>query len=63
MANTILANGNTNWIILVILGVFLVAMIVMTIIPQKKRQKQQQEMMNSIRARAEEIVLNNLIYA
>lgn len=39
--------GENIWVI-VILGVLLVGMIVMTIIPQKKRQKQQQEMMNSI---------------
>lgn len=61
MANTILANGNTNWIILVILGVFLVAMIVMTIIPQKKRQKQQQEMMNSIRVGTKVMTIGRLI--
>lgn len=61
MANTILATGNTNWIILVILGVFLVAMIVMTIIPQKKRQKQQQEMMNSIRVGTKVMTIGRLI--
>jgi len=38
----------TNYWVLIILGVFLVVMIVMTIIPQKKRQKQHEGMMNSI---------------
>ena len=52
--------GN-SWIILVILGVFLVAMIVMTIIPQKKRQKQQQEMMNSIRVGTKVMTIGRLI--
>lgn len=61
MVNTICASGSSNWIILVILGVFLVAMIVMTIIPQKKRQKQQQEMMNSIRVGTKVMTIGRLI--
>ena len=62
MVNTISATGgNTNWIILVILGVFFVAMIEMTIIPQKKRQKQQQEMMNSIRVGTKVMTIGRLI--
>ena len=37
-----------NWWLYLIIGVILVGMILLTIIPQKKRQKQQQEMMNSL---------------
>ena len=42
------ASGMPEWVMYVIIGVVLVGMIVLTIIPQKKRQKQQQEMMNSL---------------
>lgn len=38
-----------NWYIWVILGVLLVFMILMSVIPNRKRQKKAQEMMNSIR--------------
>lgn len=46
MLNNILAvDLSSNWVMLVILGGFFVLMMVMTILPQKKRQKQMQEMM------------------
>ena len=38
-----------NWYVLVILGVLIVFMILMSVIPNRKRQKKAQEMMNSIR--------------
>ena len=38
-----------NWYIWVILGVLLVFMILMSVVPNRKRQKKAQEMMNSIR--------------
>lgn len=38
-----------NWYIWIILGVLLVFMILMSVIPNRKRQKKAQEMMNSIR--------------
>ena len=50
-----------NYWILGILGVFLVAMIVMTIIPQKKRQKQQQEMMSSIAVGTKIMTIGRLV--
>ncbi|MGN1100125.1 MAG: preprotein translocase subunit YajC [Christensenellales bacterium] len=40
---------STSWPLLLILGVFLVLMIVMSIVPQRKRQKQMAEMMNSMK--------------
>lgn len=42
------ADSNNNWIMLVILGVFFVAMILMTIIPQRKQKKKMQDMMSSL---------------
>ena len=39
---------NSSYTMYIILGVFLVLMIVMTVIPQRKQKKKQQEMMNSI---------------
>ena len=42
------SSGN-SWYIWVILGVLLVFMVLMSVIPNKKRQKKAQEMMNSIR--------------
>lgn len=48
-SSTLLAASDfPEWVMYVIIGVVLVGMIVLTIIPQKKRQKQQQEMMNSL---------------
>lgn len=47
MSNLLLAWNNT-YTMYIILGVFLVLMIVMTIIPQRKQKKKQEEMMNSI---------------
>lgn len=41
-------SGN-NWIMLVVLGVLFVLMIVMSIVPQKKRQKETQKMMESLK--------------
>lgn len=43
-----LAEWNNAYTMYIILGVFLVLMIVMTIIPQRKQKKKQEEMMNSI---------------
>ena len=40
---------STSWPLLLILGVFLVLMIVMSVVPQRKRQKQMAEMMNSMK--------------
>ena len=48
MTNILLASALPDWVIWVIMAVVLVGMILLTIIPQKKRQKQQQEMMNSL---------------
>ncbi len=42
------ADSNNSWIMLVILGVFFVAMILMTIIPQRKQKKKMQDMMSSL---------------
>ena len=39
---------NNTYTMYIILGVFLVIMIVMTIIPQRKQKKKQEAMMNSI---------------
>jgi len=52
--------GSNIWVI-VILGVFLVAMIVMTIIPQKKRQKQQQEMMTNLQVGTKLMTIGRLV--
>lgn len=41
--------GSNSWIILVVLGVMLVATMLLSIIPQKKRQKKAQEMMAGIK--------------
>lgn len=42
------STGN-SWIMLAVLGVLFVLMIVMSIVPQKKRQKETQKMMESLR--------------
>ncbi len=47
MESMLLAWDN-SYAMYIILGVFLVLMIVMTVIPQRKQKKKQQEMMNSI---------------
>lgn len=49
LAETAKASGGSSWIILVVLGVAMVGMMLMSIIPQKKRQKKAQEMMASIK--------------
>lgn len=57
LLNSILAMTGTSgegsssgeWITLVILGVAMVGMILLTIIPQKKRQKQAQQMMSALK--------------
>lgn len=41
--------SGSSWIILVVLGVMLVATMLLSIIPQKKRQKKAQEMMANIK--------------
>ena len=42
------ANKGNSWPMLVLLGGMLILMVVMSVIPQRKRQKQAQEMMNSL---------------
>ena len=42
-------NSTGNWIMLAVLGVLMVGMILMSIIPQRKRQKQAQEMMSALK--------------
>ena len=46
--NNLIAETFPGWVMWVILGVFFVAMIVMTIVPQRKQKKKMQDMMNSI---------------
>ena len=50
-----------EWVMYVIIGVVLVGMIVLTIIPQKKRQKQQQEMMNSLAVGTKIMTIGRLV--
>lgn len=47
-ADTTESDGSSSWIMLVILGVFFVAMILMTVIPQRKQKKKMQDMMSSL---------------
>ena len=44
----LIAEWQTTYTMYIILGVFLVLMIVMTIVPQRKQKKKQEAMMNSI---------------
>jgi preprotein translocase subunit YajC len=46
--NSLLLAWSNTYTMYIILGVFLVLMIVMTVIPQRKQKKKQEEMMNSI---------------
>lgn len=46
--NIIAAVDGSNWVMFVILGAFFVLMMVMSIVPQRKRQKQMQEMMSNL---------------
>ena len=55
------ASGMPEWVMYVIIGVVLVGMIVLTIIPQKKRQKQQQEMMNSLAVGTKIMTIGRLV--
>ncbi|MCR4660723.1 MAG: preprotein translocase subunit YajC [Clostridia bacterium] len=48
MLNLLSIEWNNTYTMYIILGVFLVVMIVMTIIPQRKQKKKQEAMMNSI---------------
>ena len=50
-----------QWVIWVILAVVLVGMVLLTIIPQKKRQKQQQEMMNSLAVGTKIMTIGRLV--
>ena len=50
-----------NWWLYLIIGVILVGMILLTIIPQKKRQKQQQEMMNSLTVGTKIMTIGRLV--
>lgn len=50
-----------NWWLYLIIGVILVGMILITIIPQKKRQKQQQEMMNSLTVGTKIMTIGRLV--
>ena len=50
-----------SWVIYVFIGVILVGMILLTIIPQKKRQKQQQEMMNSLTVGTKIMTIGRLV--
>ena len=52
--------GNQIWM-LVILGVFLVLMIVMSIVPQRKQKKKQEEMMNSIQVGSKIMTIGGII--
>ena len=61
-SSTLLAASNIpEWVMYVIIGVVLVGMIVLTIIPQKKRQKQQQEMMNSLAVGTKIMTIGRLV--
>lgn len=50
-----------NYYIYIILGVFLVLMIVMSIIPQRKQRKKQEEMMNSIQVGSKIMTIGGII--
>ena len=52
--------GNNIWMF-VILGVFLVLMIVMSIVPQRKQKKKQEEMMNSIQVGSKIMTIGGII--
>ncbi len=53
--------GGSNIWMFVILGVFLVLMIVMSIIPQRKQKKKQEEMMNSIQVGSKIMTIGGII--
>ncbi len=53
--------GGQKWLPIVILGVFFVLMIVMTILPQKKRQKQMQSMMDNLAVGDKVMTIGRLI--
>lgn len=50
-----------NYYIYIILGVFLVLMIVMSIVPQRKQRKKQEEMMNSIQVGSKIMTIGGII--
>ena len=49
-AGTTSGNGGMSWVFIAVLGVAIVAMVVMTIIPNKRRQKDYQRMQDELRA-------------
>ena len=53
--------SNSNIWMFVILGVFLVLMIVMSIVPQRKQKKKQEEMMNSIQVGSKIMTIGGII--
>lgn len=54
-------SASNNWVALAILGAFFVIMIVMTIVPQKKRQKQMQNMMDNLTVGDKVMTIGRLI--
>ena len=61
IAQNLIAADIQNYYIYIILGVFLVLMIVMSIVPQRKQKKKQEEMMNSIQVGSTIMTIGGII--
>lgn len=60
--NTTQNNGSgSNWIIWVIFGVMIVGMILLTVIPNKRRQKEYQKMQNEIRVGTKIMTIGRMV--
>ena len=61
MLQNLLSLDISQYYIYIILGVFLVLMIVMSIVPQRKQKQKQEEMMNSIQVGSKIMTIGGII--
>ena len=55
------SNGMGNWVVWVIFGVMIVGMILLTVLPNKKRQKEYQQMQDNLRVGTKVMTIGRLI--
>lgn len=54
-------NNNANWIVWVIFGVMIVGMVLLTVLPNRKRQKEYQQMQDNLRVGTKVMTIGRLI--
>lgn len=61
MFDIIMADGNSSWIMIVVLLVLFVGMMAISIIPQRKKQKEYQQMQSAIKVGTRVMTIGRLI--